>query len=472
MSVAERPRGSRLAGDERTLSGWGRTGASRALVCTPLAGADVAETLSEGSSHGVIARGAGRSYGDAAQCRGGTVLDMRAMAGISAIDPARRTVTARAGTTIAQILAGLASHSLTLPVLPGTRHVTLAGAIASDIHGKSHHHDGALARHVREISLCKPSGEIVRVDAESDPQLFFATLGGMGLTGVILAATLQAISLPHPWLLEDSKRTSGLEQTLELLGGSEPHRYSVAWLDMLAPGASMGRGVLSAADPAGEDFDPPPRRRWPGAGGRSYPLSLSRPPVVGVSRTPSRGLLGVGAVRAFNAARWLAAPRSRQGHPVPYAPYFFPLDVVGDWNRLYGRGGLIQYQFVIPAGGESELRLCFEVLRGLPVYLAVFKRFGPAFGGPLSFPREGWTLAVDLPAAAEGVHASLDRLDDIVAACGGRVYLTKDSRLRREHLSTMYPELPSFLALRERVDPGELLRSDLGSRLGLCRVCA
>jgi decaprenylphospho-beta-D-ribofuranose 2-oxidase len=175
------------------------------------------------------------------------------------------------------------------------------------------------------------------------------------------------------------------------------------------------------------------------------------------------------SVRAFNSLRWRSSPRSERGRPEAVAPYFFPLDFVGDWNRLYGPAGLIQYQFVIPAGQEAELERCFALMRArrLPVYLAVFKRFGEAFGGPLSFPLEGWTLAVDLPAAAPGLRPALDELDAIVAGCGGRVYLSKDVRMQADVLPAMYPQLDRFQAQRARVDPERVLRSDLARRLGL-----
>ena len=154
------------------------------------------------------------------------------------------------------------------------------------------------------------------------------------------------------------------------------------------------------------------------------------------------------------------------------APYFFPLDELGAWNRLYGQGGFIQYQFVVPSGAEVELVRCVRLLRlrRLPVYLAVLKRLGPEFGGPLSFPLEGWTLAADMPAAAPGLMAALDELDEVVAGCGGRIYLTKDVRLRRETMAAMYPELDRFHAQRAQVDPGGVLRSDLARRLGLCEA--
>ena len=175
-------------------------------------------------------------------------------------------------------------------------------------------------------------------------------------------------------------------------------------------------------------------------------------------------------MRAFNALRWRTAPRRERARPRGLAPFFFPLDGLGHWNRLYGPAGLVQYQCVVPSSRETALVRCFELIRShrLPVYLAVFKRFGPSFGGPLSFPLEGWTLAIDLPAAAPGLAPGLDALDEVVAGCGGRVYLTKDVRMRPEAVRAMYPQLERFQAQRARVDPGEALGSDLSRRLGLC----
>ncbi|HEX7610554.1 MAG TPA: hypothetical protein VF380_07765, partial [Solirubrobacteraceae bacterium] len=180
-------------------------------------------------------------------------------------------------------------------------------------------------------------------------------------------------------------------------------------------------------------------------------------------------LLRPSTVRAFNELNWRASPRCERGRPLALAPYFFPLDVLGEWNRFYGPAGLIQYQFVIPLGQEAALQRSFDLMRmrRLPVYLAVFKRFGAAFGGPLSFPLEGWTLAADVPAAAPGVRSALDELDELVAGCGGRVYLTKDSRMSRGALASMYPQLERFEAHRAAADPEGVLRSDLGRRLGL-----
>lgn len=418
---------------------------------------------------GVIARGAGRSYGDAAQIAGGEVLDMTGLDRIISIDPARRLVRAQAGATLAQLMARLAAHELTLPVVPGTRHVTLAGAIASDIHGKNHHSDGGFARHVAAISLCTPSGELLELTPEDDAELFYATLGGMGLTGVVVEATVAAQELSSPWVAEDIDRTDGLAETLDLMGGEERHRYSVAWLDLLADGPKMGRAVISRADPlAAEDvtgISKAGRRA-----GSTYPGSLTRRPILEIPAGVPGGLLRPQSMRLFNAMRWRASPKRERGRPLALAPYFFPLDVLGGWNRMYGPAGFVQYQFVTPSGEEGALERCFELIRErrLPVYLAVFKRFGAAFGGPLSFPLEGWTLAIDMPAAAPGLGAALEALDEIVAGCGGRVYLSKDIRLRRDAVARMYPRLEAFREVRGRVDPDSVLRSDLGLRLGLC----
>ncbi|HSZ14731.1 MAG TPA: FAD-binding oxidoreductase [Solirubrobacteraceae bacterium] len=456
----------------RSVSGWGRTSRSSCHVIQPRALEHVLEALANPRG-GVIARGAGRSYGDAAQNGGGTVLDMTALDRVISIDPESRLVTAQAGATIARLMSSLAAHGLALPVLPGTRHVTLAGAIASDVHGKNHHRDGAFARHVTSLTLCTPADGLVRVTPESDPELFGATLGGMGLTGVLVEATVRAEPLPSAWVSADTDRTDGLEQTLALMSGEESHRYSVAWLDLLAAGASMGRAVVVCADPLPADQRTPAARTRRGAG-VAYPGTLSRRPTVEVPRGFPGALLRPSSVRAFNALHWWAAPRRERERPLALAPYFFPLDAVGAWNRLYGAGGLVQYQFVIPRGAEDALVRCFELIRErrLPVYLAVFKRMGAASGGPLSFPLEGWTLAVDIPAAAPGLRAALEALDQLVAGAGGRVYLSKDARLGRDALAAMYPQLDRFHAQRARVDPQRVLRSDLAQRLGLCGATA
>jgi len=467
MSVIEltAPRRSHAA-SERVLCGWGRGRRTRCRVIAVDRAEQVLDVL--GASEAVIARGAARSYGDAAQNGGGEVLDMTGMDRVLWVDAELGLVRAQAGATIAQLMARLAAHGLTLPVVPGTRYVTLAGAVASDIHGKNHHRDGAFARHVVSLSLCTPADGLLEVTPQSDEELFYATLGGMGLTGVLVEATLRAERLESPWVSEDVDRTVGLEQTLAVMGETERHRYSVAWLDLLAKGSKLGRAVVSRADPL-PSGSPLPRAHGRRAAAGTYPGSLSRRPMAEVPAMFPGALLRPGSVQTFNALRWRANPHRERGRALAMAPYFFPLDVLGEWNRLYGHGGLVQYQFVIPDGQEATLERCFELIgrRRLPVYLAVFKRFGAQFGGPLSFPMEGWTLAIDLPGDADGLEAALGELDELVASCGGRVYLTKDGRLRADTLRAMYPKLESFERLRARVDPSGVMRSDLSRRLSL-----
>ncbi len=461
-AVAETLAPPRRVGERRSLCGWGRTAPSVARVIRP---GDIDEVDAiVASSPSLLARGAGRSYGDAAQNAGGDVLDMTGLDRILALDPARLTVRVQAGATLAGLLAELAAHDLTLPVVPGTRYVTVGGAIASDIHGKNHHRDGAFGAHVVALTLCTPASGRREISPTVEGELFSATLGGLGLTGVVVEATLRVEPLPSPWVAADTDRTDGFEETLAVMAATEHHRYSVAWLDLLAPGSSFGRAVIGRADP------------WPLAGGVAparwrgaapAPAALGRAPLVDIpDHVPTRLLPGP-AIRTLNALRWARAPRRERARPLALSPYLFPLDALGGWNRLYGPAGMLQYQFVVPDGAEEVLLRATRRFgeRRLPAYLAVFKRFGPAADGPLSFPLAGWTLAVDLPADAPGLSATLDELDEWIADCGGRVYLSKDARLRRDLLETMYPRLSELRRHCERVDPKGVLRSDLARRL-------
>jgi decaprenylphospho-beta-D-ribofuranose 2-oxidase len=462
MSSVEAPpiaaAAARTVGTPASLSGWGRTGASRARVVRPRSSGELVELLcATATPAGVIARGAGRSYGDPAQSDGGVVLDMRGLAGVQALDPAGGEVRVGAGTSFGALLAHLAGRGLTLPVAPGTRHLTVGGAIASDVHGKNHPHAGSIARQLRSFTLCTPAQGEIEVSSVSEPELFSATLGGMGLTGAVLSATLRTIPLRRPYAVADIDRVATLEDALALLEQG-PHTHAIAWLDLLSCGARFGRSIVTRSSEGGEEA---------GAGR----LALAPRPALGVPRRLPGGLLRPATVHAFNTALWHRTPKCQRGRPLEIAAQLFPLDRVSGWNRLYGPGGLVQYQFSLPRGERDALRPLLEMLRDqrVPMYLAALKRFGPGSGGMLSFPQEGWTVAIDLPGNAAGLAAVLDRADRMVASAGGRVYLAKDSRMGRAALAAMYPELPRFRELRARVDPQEILRSDLSRRLGLTR---
>lgn len=455
---------SEATGEPRLLCGWGRTAPTVARMLRPRTPEEVfdALTCAPATRGGAIARGAGRSYGDAAQNGGGAVIDGTALRGGLELDARRGVVRAGAGRTFAEILLYLAARGLTLPVVPGTRHLTVGGAIAGDVHGKNHLRDGSLARHVDSLTLCTPGAGPRRVSAEHDRELFEATLGGMGLTGVVVEATLRVAPMRTPWAVADIDRLDGLEQAIAALAGEQSHRYAIAWVDLLAEGAGFGRSVLTRSEEA-----PAAVRAGRGPGGPPF----STRPRLTVPRGFPGGVLRPRAVRAFNAVHWRSAPRSERGRTLSMSAQLFPLDVLGEWSRLYGPAGMVQYQFVVPCGQEEVLLRAVHRLRERrqPMYLAVLKRFGPSRGGPLSFPIEGLTLAIDLPAGADGLYRALEEVDELVAGAGGRVYLAKDSRLRPQTLAAMYPGLGRFLELRGRVDPDGVLRSDMGRRLGLCR---
>ncbi len=447
------------------LTGWGRTAPTAARVVRPRTAGEVARALADAGPRGVLARGLGRSYGDAAQAAGGTVLDCTGLTGPIRLDADRGEVTVPAGVSFDRLIAHLLARGRFVPVTPGTRQVTVGGAIAADVHGKNHHADSSLGAHVRSLTLATPAGR-ARVLTPSAPgedgDLFRATLGGMGLTGVITEATLAVLPVETSYMRVDTDRTESLDATLDLMSRTDAdYRYTVCWVDLLARGSAMGRGVLTRAEHAVPRDLPPalrrdPLRYRPGGAPAAPPWA---PP----------GLLNSWTVGAFNTVYRNAAPRRRRGQAQPLAGFFHPLDAVRGWNRLYGPRGLVQYQFVVPLGAEDALAGIMEGLSraGAPSFLTVLKRLGEGTGGHLSFPRPGWTLAVDLPADLPGLGRMLRRFDERLLAAGGRLYLAKDGRADAETVHAMYPGLPAWRGIRERADPDGVLVSDLARRLRL-----
>jgi decaprenylphospho-beta-D-ribofuranose 2-oxidase len=453
-----------VAAEPRLLTGWGRTAPTLATVTEPADVATLRTAVEHAPARGVVARGLGRSYGDAAQNAGGAVLCTTALDAVRRLDLDGDLLTVGAGASLASLTRLLVPRGRFLPVVPGTGHVTVGGAIASDVHGKSHHRDGGFAAHVACIELLTPDGERRRVSHDEDGDLFAATAGGMGLTGVILEATLRLLRIESDRMVVDTERARDLDDVMARMeSGDARYRYSVAWIDCLARGARLGRSVLirgdhATADQVAAERDGKPTLAAPADG------AIAAPPWA------PRGLLRPAAVRAFNELWFRRAPRERRGQLEGMRAFFHPLDGVRDWNRLYGPSGLLQYQLVVPFGQERTVRAVLERLAGArsPSFLAVIKRLGPE-AGPLSFPLPGWTLALDLPAGGGGLADLLDGLDELVADVGGRLYLAKDSRMRPELLPRMYPRLDEWRAVRDRVDPDRRMRSDLSRRLGLDR---
>jgi len=415
------------------------------------------------------------------------VLDTTRLKGFQ-IDPDSGLLTAHAGVTLGELLRALVPAGWMLPVVPGTQHVTVGGAIASDIHGKNHAMAGTFGRHVHALGLLTASGDVLELRPGADDGLFEATVGGMGLTGVILWARIQLRAVATPLLSVDTDRVAELDDALAVLSASGGP-YRVAWLDLL--GSRRGRGVVTRADhvdgiardglgrsglsrlgvsrarPAGPDLSRPGRSR-PGSSGAPNSTATVTARATIPAGWPG-GLLRPSTVRAFNELRFRRAPRQERGHVESIGTHMFPLDVLDAWPRLYGRPGLVQYQLVVPPGQDHVLHDVIGRLRHarIPCFLAVLKDFGPANEAPLSFPIEGWTLALDVPRTAPDLYAALDACDQLVLEAGGRVYLSKDARLRPETVKAMYPRLDEWRVVREQADPGGLWQSDLARRTGL-----
>jgi decaprenylphospho-beta-D-ribofuranose 2-oxidase len=339
--------------------------------------------------------------------------------------------------------------------------VTVGGAIAADIHGKNHHADGSFCDHVLSLAIQTPDGQRRVVGPDRDSDVFWATSGGMGLTGVVTEATIRLLPIETSRIRTDTDRVSDIDELMATMeSGDARYRYSVAWIDLLARGRSLGRAVLSRGDHASLDELGERRRRDPLA---FDPASaLAAPPWM------PNGLVRRSTVRLFNEMWFRKAPRSERAALHSLRSFFHPLDGVRGWNRVYGSEGFLQYQFVVPFGEEDAFRRIVERLSEaqLPSFVTVLKRFG-AGHGLLSFPMAGWTLTFDVPTGLPGLGRLLDQMDDLVVEAGGRVYLAKDSRLRPKLLPKMYPELSKWQEIRAALDPEGVMRSDLARRLHL-----
>lgn len=444
------------------LRGWGRSTGSAARVATVDA-EHLAEHVKESDSRGVLVRGLGRSYGDAAQNGGGRVLRLADSVADIRLDEGSATVTAGAGVSLDDLLRVIVPRGFFVPVTPGTRFVTVGGAVAADIHGKNHHREGSFGNHVKRFSLVLADGSVLECAPDRNADAFWATIGGMGLTGAIRDVTFDLIRIETSRCRVDTVRCDDFDDLVAHMStGDDAVRYSVAWVDLLARGAKFGRGALWRGDHAKVDDLP--------LAERSTPLEYSPRQLVSVPpAVPTMGFVNSLTSAVFNEVWFRKEPRRREGTIKSIPAYFHPLDAVGAWNLLYGRSGFVQYQFVIPFGREAELQRIVEtiVASRLATPLVVLKRFGEGNPAPMSFPMPGWTLTVDLPARAATLASLTRTLDDIVLAAGGRHYLAKDAMLGPEAIRAGYPRLDEWRSVRARLDPHGAFRSDLSRRLGL-----
>ncbi len=440
------------------LSGWGRyPRIDSELIAARSSAAAISATATAG---GLVARGNGRAYGDAA-IGSRTTLAMTGLDRMRDFDAQTGLLTVEAGVLLADIIAALLPRGFFPAVVPGTRFVTVGGAIAADVHGKNHHRGGGFGDHVESLRLATGGGEVLTASRQENSDVFFATIGGMGLTGTILEATIRLIPVETGWIRQRTVVAPDLAAAIATFEAHDDTTYSVAWIDCLARGASLGRSLVFLGEHARRDdlSDREAANRFP---------PIGKPRLAVPSDFPSLALNRL-SVAAFNQV-YFRAGAAKAGAPFLVAadPYFFPLDGIGDWNRIYGRRGFVQHQCVLPpATAPAALAEMLDRItrRGDASFLAVLKKLGPS-SGLMSFPMPGYTLALDFP-VSDGLLSFLDTLDAIVVASGGRIYLAKDARQSRATFAAGYPNLDPFRHIRARLDPAGRIRSQLADRLGI-----
>jgi decaprenylphospho-beta-D-ribofuranose 2-oxidase len=438
------------------LSGWGRHPRAECALIEARSVADVMAAIAAETS--LIARGNGRSYGDSALNPAATVSLVKSHRFIE-FDPASGMLTCEAGVMLEEIIDAFLPRGWFPPVTPGTKFVTIGGMIASNVHGKNHHLAGCFGDHVERLDLALADGSVVRCSRTANASLFEATCGGMGLTGVILNARLRLARVETSFIRRETRRTRNLDETMAAFEATQGATYSVAWIDCLARGAALGRGLLFLGEHATVAALPD--------AARSAPLALAKKHARTVPCDIPSFAQNKWSIGAFNELYY------RLGRPgvdvLDYDRFFYPLDGILEWRRLYGRAGLVQYQCVLPrASSRAGLNLLLQRIcdAGLGSFLGVLKLFGPQAGGLMSFPMEGYTLALDFPASAKTL-ALFPVLDAIVADHGGRLYLAKDAATSRAMIERGYPGLAQFRAVRSRVDPAGKFASLQSRRLGL-----
>jgi FAD/FMN-containing dehydrogenase len=430
------------------ISGWGRYPRIAAEVWRPYSIEQITHSLrSKGTQ---IARGLGRSYGDSALAS--RVSEIHYLDHFIEFDAHTGFLSCAAGVSLDTILQVFVPRGWFLPVTPGTRFVTIGGAIASDVHGKNHHKEGTFSQHVSHIDMLLGNGERVGASRTENPLLFKATCGGMGLTGIILAATLKLKPIRSSEIIQTTIKAPNLDRIHEEFEMHSGASYSVAWIDCLARGKQLGRSLLMLGEHAvdGELRAPIPPQ---------LPMPFDLPPFI----------LNRSSVKTFNAFYYNQMRHTHTMHRVSYYSFFYPLDRITDWNRLYGRPGFLQYQFVLPKqDGLRGLRTVLETIAqtGRGSFLAVLKAFGPSNPNYLSFPQEGYTLALDFK-TGPSVFKLLDTLDRIVLDHGGRLYLAKDARMKEATFKASYPHWRTFEEIRARYHALGKFASLQSQRLGL-----
>jgi decaprenylphospho-beta-D-ribofuranose 2-oxidase len=444
------------------LTGWARTAPSVAQVLSTPDPEVIVKAVSQVEGRGVIARGLGRSYGDNAQNGGGLVIDMTALRRIHSIDADTHMVDLDAGVSLDALMKAALPFGLWVPVLPGTRQVTIGGAIACDIHGKNHHSAGSFGDHVRSMDLVTADGEIRRLTPDGpESELFWATVGGNGLTGIILRVLLEMTPTETAYFIADGDVTTGLDETIAFHsdGSEDNYTYSSAWFDAISAPPKLGRAAISRGSLA--TVDQLPRKL------QKNPLKFDAPQLLTFPDIFPNGLMNKYSFTAVGGL-WYRKSGTYRGKAQNLTQFYHPLDMFGGWNRAYGSAGFSQYQFVVPTEAVEAFKgIMYDIQKsGHYSFLNVFKLFGPGNQAPLSFPIPGWNVCVDFP-IKPGLNEFLNELDRRVLEFGGRLYTAKDSRMTAETFHAMYPRIDEWIAVRRKVDPNGAFASDMARRLEL-----
>lgn len=432
------------------VTNWNNYPIEKSKVSSPVFAQDFDKPLADNSSF--IVRGNGRCYGDASL--GSSILSSLKFNRILSFDPTQGIITCQSGLMLSEILELVMPAGWFLPVTPGTRFITVGGAVASDVHGKNHHKDGSFSQHIIALKILTPTGSVILCSTTENSEYFWFTCGGMGLTGIILEVTFRLKKIETGFIKQVQVKANGLDEVLDLFEQYSHYTYSVAWIDCLKTGSHFGRSILMVGEHAAvAELN----------GGRLHPkkpFTLSVP-----FNFPSFVLNGL-SVKAFNAV-YYGKNYKREMHSITsYEKFFYPLDAILHWNRIYGSNGFVQYQFVIPKQvGKAGIREILKRIsaKGWGSFLAVLKLFGTQ-QGPMSFNMEGYTLALDIPINAK-LFSFLDELDLMVKEYGGRIYLTKDARMKAEIFHSTYPNASAFSAFLNKIDPHKKIVSSLSRRL-------
>ena len=446
------------------ISGWGLHNSANVNILKPKNFEELENTIVKSKEKSIIARGLGRSYGDAAQLDNKSVFNLHNFDHIR-LNKKEGLITVGSGVSINLLLKKIIPEGFFVPVSPGTRNITIGGAIASDVHGKNHHLNGSFGNHIQEILIIDGMGDLKKLSSKKNDPIetknqFWATIGGMGLTGVIIEATFSLIPIKTSKMKTDTFKYKDLDDLMNaMINSQDSFQYIVAWIDSLS---KKYRGILTVGNHAVEsDLS----YKYHNKNLLSYhSKSIASAP----SFLPFR-VLNKFSVKAFNEVWYRKAPRENKGEIKSISNFFHPLDGINNWNKFYGSKGFIQYQFVVP---ENEYKTIIEILEitkkiNAPSFLTVLKKFGPGNAAFLSFPIRGWTLAIDFPLYLHNLKKILSKLDEKVLCAGGRIYLAKDSMQSSDMFRRTYPRLNEWKEVKSKMDPNNIYCSDLSKRLNI-----